>query len=138
MARLSVNQRLAEPRITVILSNMLHRFFALFLLSMLPLQASWAAIAPYCNHETAIEAQHFGHHEHNHDHSDPTHPSEPNEIDSDCAVCHSGWIAIIFTDAANSGLDALMANASLCATFSPHGTKVRPERPNWLRLVSFG
>ena len=49
-----------------ILSAM-RRLIAIFLLVLLPFQAVWAAMEPYCLHENAqSQSHHFGHHEHQH------------------------------------------------------------------------
>lgn len=53
------------------------RLFAAFLLVLLPLQFSWAAVAVYCGHESGHESghetgpaqAHFGHHVHEHAHA---------------------------------------------------------------------
>ena len=69
----------------------MRRFFALFLLLLLPLQFAFAAAAPYCALEKVKVASHFGHHEH----SDASAPepaddgSEKWKLD-DCGVCHLG------------------------------------------------
>jgi hypothetical protein len=45
----------------------MRRLIAIFLLVLLPFQAVWAAMEPYCLHETSpSQSQHFGHHEHQH------------------------------------------------------------------------
>lgn len=40
----------------------MRRWFALLLICLLPLQASWAGLANYCLHEQGAAVQHFGHH----------------------------------------------------------------------------
>ncbi len=45
----------------------MRKVLALLLISLLSLQASWAAAASYCLHEQGAAAKHFGHHEHQHD-----------------------------------------------------------------------
>lgn len=44
----------------------MRRCLAIVLLALLPLQFSWAAVAVYCGHESAVRAAHFGHHTHQH------------------------------------------------------------------------
>jgi hypothetical protein len=44
----------------------MRRYLAIFLLVLLPLQYSWAAMASYCEHETSVTAKHPGHHTHDH------------------------------------------------------------------------
>ncbi|MCA0175635.1 MAG: hypothetical protein LCH73_05000 [Proteobacteria bacterium] len=38
----------------------------MLLLTLLPLQFGWAAVAPYCAHEASPAAEHVGHHSHQH------------------------------------------------------------------------
>jgi len=46
----------------------MRRLIATFLLVLLPLQAVWAAVMPYCQHESAPrQPHHLGHHQH-HEH----------------------------------------------------------------------
>lgn len=45
----------------------MRRLIAIFLLVLLPFQAVWAAMEPYCLHESAqSQSHHLGHHEHQH------------------------------------------------------------------------
>ena len=44
----------------------MRRLVLLFLMLVLPLQWSWAAVASVCQHETGSAAQHLGHHAHEH------------------------------------------------------------------------
>ncbi len=44
----------------------MRKWLAILLISLLSLQASWAAAASYCAHEQGAAARHFGHHEHQH------------------------------------------------------------------------
>ena len=46
----------------------MRKVLAILLISLLSLQASWAAAASYCRHEQGAAARHFGHHEHQHGH----------------------------------------------------------------------
>jgi flagellar capping protein FliD len=44
----------------------MRRFLLIFLVVMMPLQLSWAAVSSYCQHESGTASKHFGHHEHQH------------------------------------------------------------------------
>ena len=44
----------------------MRRWLSILMLTLLPLQFSWAAVAAYCGHETGQHAEHLGHHEHQH------------------------------------------------------------------------
>lgn len=63
----------------------MRRWFFVFLLVLMPLQFSWAALAAYCEHESGAQAQHLGHHEHEHEkkHQHPQHPEPVNDAPDD-------------------------------------------------------
>jgi hypothetical protein len=122
-----------------------HRFLAIVLLAMLPLQFSWAAVASYCQHETR-GAGHFGHHEHEH-HADAGPNAEPvadtdtqgdkapGAMDLDCGHCH-GYCSVMLT--LTSGVPGALSTAHPSATHDEAGgahAPTRPERPQWLRLA---
>jgi hypothetical protein len=118
----------------------MRRWFTILLLVFLPLQASWAAAGSYCQHETGIQAQHFGHHEHRH--LDASHHDEKIKsakpvlaADADCSFCHPCCGAVL-VDAPSTPELTVAANDNtphlrplLSAILSP------PDRPNWSRLV---
>jgi hypothetical protein len=119
-------------------------FILVLLVCLLPLQFSWAAVAPYCGHEASPQAQHVGHHAHEH-HEEPTlvldaessltvEPS-PWTADLDCAQCHASGavpsgveesVHVTHGSAQPSPLAALMAGGQ-----GPG----RPDRPQWLYLA---
>lgn len=47
-------------------SRPMRRFVLILLLTVMPLQWSWAAIASICQHEASQTEQHLGHHVHEH------------------------------------------------------------------------
>lgn len=112
----------------------MRRWLAIFLLVFLPLQASWAAVTGYCQHESGAAAQHFGHHEHKH-HSDDGGSTDAKVlsggIDSDCAACHAGCVCAL-TGIAQFPvvLPAFEGNLWRPSIPSSPPTAV-PERPNW-------
>ncbi len=130
----------------------MRRFLAIFLLALLPLQFSWAAVASYCAHETQANAAHFGHHEHAHEHqpdagpgldlaADPMPDTDsqgnkaPGAIDLDCGQCH-GNCGVMLTLA--PGLPAMLSSVPPSATLDETGgahAPSRPERPQWLPLA---
>ncbi|MES2831418.1 MAG: DUF2946 family protein [Pseudomonadota bacterium] len=60
----------------------------LFMLVM-PLQASWSAVAAYCQHEQDLVAKHFGHHEHKHKATlNDEDPQKTSKVHTDCGYCH--------------------------------------------------
>lgn len=133
----------------------MRRWLLVFLVLLLPLQFSWAAVASYCQHESAAatsptQQQHVGHHEHQH-HGDATPvqaqpdkgakaaPTDtdtgPDTLDLDCGTCHAGCCAPIAPT-------LTLVLATLPA--ETHGEPVfhlssqpssLPERPNWADLA---
>ncbi|PRC95076.1 hypothetical protein [Solimicrobium silvestre] len=61
------------------------RILIIFLLTILPLQMSWASVANYCLHEQDKSVQHFGHHTHQHQ---TEQQPQSDGTDSDCDYCH--------------------------------------------------
>lgn len=110
----------------------MRRWLAIFLLVLLPLQLSWAAAAPYCQHETGAAVQHFGHHEHKHHQGSADTTDVPSfAADSDCAACNAGCAAATVTVPSL----ALDAAPPALAPWYPHvptsPPATQPERPNW-------
>jgi hypothetical protein len=114
----------------------MRRWLLIFVLALLPLQFSWAAVARYCGHEighdaAAASSTHLGHHSHDHEAAsgDPT----PNaaEVDDDCASCHLGCAQPIPMDhsSAMPALDAprVARPHVMPASYVPPGLE-RPDR----------
>jgi hypothetical protein len=107
----------------------MRRLFLIFLLVLLPLQASWAAVCAYCPSECVVEAQ-----------AKPA-ASEPADqaavlvADDDCTCCQLGGVGITSADPVPAFVpfhgpaasDASMRFASIRPD--------RPERPKWLRAA---
>jgi hypothetical protein len=137
----------------------MRRFVAILLLMLLPLQAIWAAAAPYCQHEDGAASHHLGHHEPEHRHAtaldapqatdapqamDAMHASDHGDqssqgsdaasTHSDCHVCHGGTVLTHEVRAM-----PLMATTAQAAPTVAHGLPVppteRPERPKWPALA---
>lgn len=72
----------------------MRKWLAIFLLVLMPLQLSWAAVTSYCQHETGASAKHFGHHDHQHKAADGKETAPDTAKigggDPDCASCHAG------------------------------------------------
>ncbi len=124
----------------------MRRWFAILMLTLLPLQFSWAAVATYCGHESGHEsgkhAQHLGHHEHQHTGqasadkgNAPADQSAPAGFDFDCGHCHGTC----------ASMPAPMAGTATLTLASHPVTRdegtVRtlaqspPERPQWRPLA---
>lgn len=73
----------------------MRRWLLVFLMSVLSLQLSWAAVATYCQHENTPKTAHFGHHAHEHraprnDKGADADKKNPLAVDEDCSICHFG------------------------------------------------
>lgn len=111
------------------------RLLLLFLLALFPLQASWAAVAAYCQHEEGQAAEHFGHHDHKHEASNAD-KSEPlgkafAGLDLDCASCLGGHIKPLMAEAVS--LPTLSAPPPALPRSLPYLSIAAdlPEKPNW-------
>jgi len=111
------------------------RYLAIFLLVLLPLQFSWAAMASYCQHETSVTAQHPGHHSHDHasaDHPEAAQNSEPSAcMDHDCATCHLGCTAALVSDLNTTTAAASDDHPLHLQVMASQPSTERPERPKW-------
>ena len=120
----------------------MRRWLAILMLTLLPLQFSWAAVAAYCGHENGQRAQHLGHHEHQHadqakvsKDSTPADQSAPSGFDFDCGHCHGTCAGM------PAPADGLAPNAQVShPVTSIEGTlrtlaQSPPERPQWLPLA---
>ena len=113
----------------------MRRLFMIFLLVLMPLQLSWAAMASYCQHETGAAAKHFGHHDHQHKAADgkdaAPDPAKTGGGDPDCASCHAGGTSVL----ADALTIHLVADSSLGT--ADHRARLtsppfeRIERPQW-------
>lgn len=136
----------------------MRRFLAIFLLAMLPLQFSWAAVASYCAHESQASTGHFGHHDHEHHAhtgSDTapaadagadltSSPDEaggvkgdklPGAMDLDCGHCHGTCSAMLTLPMGQPGaLSTALPSVTLDETGGAYAP-TRPERPQWLPLA---
>jgi len=107
------------------------RWFATFLLLLVPLQISWAATASYCQHEPSRTAQHFGHHTHQHQTPDGSTLGSMLGVDVDCTSCHAGCLAALHGSVALPilSLHSLLIPQIPHLPAEPPGDQ--PERPNW-------
>ena len=115
------------------------RYLAIFLLTLLPLQFSWAAMAVYCSHESSVTTNHPGHHTHEHraaDHHDSGKDEAPSAgVHHDCAMCHLSCAAALTGD-----LKTPTVATDRDPLFVYHVNPSRaftelPERPQWPRLA---
>lgn len=126
----------------------MRRWLLVFLVVLLPMQLSWAAVASYCQHESdsATTSQHVGHHEHQHEADAasaatdlPDTSANPmtatGAVDVDCGTCHAGCCTVM--------LQSPMLVMAKLPSETHSATALRlssqpaslPERPNWAHLV---
>ena len=120
----------------------MHRWLAILLLALLPLQFSWSAVTAYCEHESGPHAQHLGHHEHLQ--ADPdsigsdgatADPSAPAGFDLDCGHCHGTFVGV------PAPVDSLAPLALASCPAASIAGRLRtlaqspPERPQWRPLA---
>ena len=124
----------------------MRRWLLIFIVVLLPLQLSWAAVASYCQHEsdTAITSQHLGHHEHQHEadaapsateHTSANTTTATGAVDVDCGTCHAGCSTPMLqslTLVMAKLSPALHSTSALRLSSQPASL---PERPNWARFA---
>ena len=113
----------------------MRKLIAILLLSLMPLQACWATVSGYCQHERGAAARHLGHHEHQHHQKSAAHDQQAAasaSADVDCGLCHAGGLVALLPElnlaAATPTLADLAAPVDLPSLSPP---LERPERPNW-------
>jgi hypothetical protein len=120
----------------------MRRWLAILILTLLPLQFSWAAVAAYCGHETGQHTKHLGHHEHQHakqakadQDQAPADPNAAAGLDFDCGHCHGTCMSMpapvgdMLAPALASPPAPLAAGTVRTLAQSP------PERPQWPPLA---
>lgn len=121
----------------------MRRWLLIFLLVLLPMQLSWAAVASYCQHESGAATQHVGHHEHQHEaNTEPSNNADPHTtskavgaVDVDCGTCHVGnWSVML--QSLNLVIVKLPSGTHSATTLLLSSQPVSlPERPNWAHLA---
>jgi hypothetical protein len=121
----------------------MRRWLIMFLLSLLPLQVSWAAAATvdYCAHDQG-GASHFGHHEDANAHDHDEHAAEADKSQGAAGQLHldhehnhlSGFLGLLSAvDISARKLPPLFLRGNDLIYLSlPPGNL---ERPNWCHLV---
>ena len=128
--------------------DVMRRWLLIFLVVLLPMQLSWAAVASYCQHESgsATTTQHVGHHEHQHEadaaststgqtdtSAKPT--SATGAVDVDCGTCHAGCCSAMLQSPrlVMAKLPSETHSATALRLISQPASL--PERPNWAHLA---
>ncbi len=113
------------------------RLLLILLLTVLPLQMSWAAVSNYCQHENGNAAQHFGHHEHKHQASGEIKQgkSKSGINDGDCGYCHLSCVKA----ASIADFAIAFPNNAIVVEFQPPLYQSPPLRsvakPDWRSLI---
>ncbi len=120
----------------------MRRLIAIFLLVLLPLQAVWAAVEPYCLHESNQgDTHHLGHHEHQHhaEAAEGVHQHSDDQADSPASAMldhdHHCCSAVSLLPTAALSLPGPLPLAELAASPLAGYTSfdaTRIERPNWI------
>lgn len=120
----------------------MRRYLILFLLVLMPLQLSWAAVGSYCEHETGVQADHVGHHAHEHTSSDSAFNLDAGDPDKqggtqhlDCSVCHAAGLAIPVDLAVSPEVAAGAAKITTHHERLSSAPSSPPERPKWASLA---
>jgi hypothetical protein len=140
----------------------MRRWLSALLLALMSFQLSWAAVAPYCEHEDAL-AGHFGHHQHQHQQPHP-HDFQPDDerqhppaghdhaagfevqpddtargdasgmdVHLDCPQCHGPGVGLaLLSLAAMASVPQARPSVPVVIGTASAGFE-RPERPNWSR-----
>lgn len=115
------------------------RYLVIFLLVLLPLQFSWAAMVSYCQHETGVAAKHPGHHTHDHGSADHQESSKNSSQSAgmyhDCATCHMGCTADMVSDLGKTTVVASYDHPLHLQVIPSPLSRERPERPQWSVLA---
>lgn len=118
----------------------MRKLFVIFLLVLIPMQLTWAAVAVYCQHDADLTTQHFGHHDHKHadastDDTDIDKSKLSKGPHGDCGVCQAHSSLAVASDLSfpiYNGMTPLQAHNT---DFPPSSLLSRPERPKWARLA---
>jgi hypothetical protein len=116
----------------------MRRWLLVFLMALLPLQLSWAAVAAYCQHEQApARSAHFGHHahEHHHEHAGAgqdghVDKKSPLTVDDDCGTCHLGHAQTLLSDPITLAPPALPPRVARQSALPASHIPALPERPD--------
>lgn len=134
------------------------RLLLLLLIFCFPLQASWAAVAVFCQHESGQASQHFGHHPHQHQADADEHKATGQDheqkvaqqdstaleakadgatLDPDCGMCMSHSLGMFLALPASLPPDLFSSTQSATGLHFSSQLRQRPERPKWQVLPLF-
>jgi hypothetical protein len=114
----------------------MNKWLAIFLLVFLPLQLTWTVADAYCQHESGLAAQHFGHHDHQHapDAGKPVtpDPAQFGASDPDCGDCLAGSVSVLADSLTIAMLPNLAPALPHYRAHLPFPPRQPIERPQWL------
>jgi hypothetical protein len=104
----------------------MRRLLLILLLTLLPLQASWAAVCAYCPDQCVLESASA---------DTPVDDTSVLTGDDDCRCCQLGGVGIV---ASGQGADPVASYNGLVISNKHFHTSIRPdrpERPKWMRAA---
>jgi len=129
----------------------MRRWLCVLLLTLLPLQFSWAAVVGYCAHEADARAPHLGHHTHVHAGASsgdaaevPSAEAAPADaggktatpaLDLDCGHCHGMGVVVSVLPDGPPAVRALRHAAPWPARGQASHLTAPPDRPQWPALA---
>lgn len=115
------------------------RLLFVFVLLVIPLQSSWAAVAAYCKHENGVAAKHVGHHVHKHQGASSDAAGDPprgiDSLDGDCGFCFLGTMNFVQSSFSLPQLDPASSLHETPLRFHPSFIPKGLDRPNWRVIV---
>ncbi len=120
--------------------NPLMRFWLLvFLMVLMPLQVSKAAVGQYCQHETVASVKHSGHRVLQH--KTPAQADSNADIgkavaaDMDCGACHAGCSMAIPGAVGFVNIEASLTFSAVAHVRPGPAPVAVPDRPQWRALT---
>ncbi|MGJ7491066.1 hypothetical protein [Variovorax sp. ZT4R33] len=126
----------------------MRHWLCVLLLTLLPIQFSWAAVTGYCTHEAGAQVRHLGHHQHAH--GDPQGDAATSSssqaaddddgrasatVDPDCGHCHGLGVGLLMPVVAIPGPTAVHDGPPWTADAQGLRATAPPERPQWPPLA---
>jgi cytochrome c553 len=120
----------------------MRRLVTIFLLVLMPMQLSWAALSAYCPHETGLSVRQVDDHNHKHaplaaaDQEDLSDPHASGSADADSGVCHAGHGTALFGSRRQPAVSVSSETYTAYQIEVPSPPHLPlPERPNWADLA---
>jgi hypothetical protein len=127
----------------MLLFRLMKRLLLIFLLAIVPFQASWAVVATYCQHEKEVTTRHFGHHQHQHEHQHEHQHAQAEEqqkdstikFHTDCLTCHGLAAAMVTPPVGTLPIEPLSLGSNSADSYLESIPSPRPEKPQWAHAV---